>query len=423
MSEYRKNIAVSYGAQMVSVTCNFLCSLLAARMLGKGGQGELALYVSFTAFITLLAGLGLPSALVFFLASKKINRGKVIPLFSSVTLILLIAFAVFFTIARQMNLLQIFLPDFLLNHNTWAMVLLAHLLFMMMNQYFSALLQAENKFTLAGLLTVIGSVSLLLLYSVNYFEIFRISGPAIYWVIRSLLLVAGLQFAIYLILVYHVDKRYLHFESFSLAEIKPLWWFAGLAYAANVVQFLNYRMDLWFINYFHHSEAMIGVYALAVTLAQLVWHLPNAVHNVLFTFASSDINNDAKIAKTSRTSGWLLLYATGAGLSGYLLSIWLVPLWFGSDFAEVSQLIGILLLGIVPFSYGIGISAYFAGTRRVQINMQGSMIGLLFCIVFDVLLIPAYGITGAAAATVISYLSTVGYYYYRFIQIVKASKS
>jgi O-antigen/teichoic acid export membrane protein len=69
VSTFNKNILYSYSTQIVVVLSNFACSILAARMLGSVGQGQLGLYTNFMAFLTLLVGLGIPSALVFYIAS------------------------------------------------------------------------------------------------------------------------------------------------------------------------------------------------------------------------------------------------------------------------------------------------------------------------------------------------------------------
>lgn len=417
MSAFKKNIFGSYLTQIVSVAFNFICSILAARMLGAGGQGDLTLYVSFTAFVTLLLGLGLPSAIVHFVASQKIAKQKIIPILSTVSLLLLLVFSGIFFLTRGLQVSNIFLPVFVLKNNLWSYVLVVHLLVLIMNQYFNALLQAENNFISAGFVTALGSAFLFVLYAAKYFHFIALDLHPIYWIFGSLFLVATLQYFILFLKIYKLDRAYFQFRSFTMLEIKPLLIFAIIAYIANIMQFLNYRMDLWFINYFHHNKQMIGVYGLAVTLAQIVWHLPTALHGVLFTFSSSENALSAKLQKTEKSARWLFVYGILAGDIGYLLSIYLVPLWFGNEFADASKLIGILLFGIVPFCYGMGISAFFAGIHKVHINMYASCIGLVACIAFDLLLIPKYGMVGAAYASVISYVASVVFLFFKFRQI------
>ncbi len=422
MSHYKKNIMATYSAQVVSVICNFICSILAARMLGATGQGELALYVSFSALMILLLGLGLPSAIVYFLAGNKLAKGKVIPLVISLTLVLLTAFGLMYFLLRQTSILSIFLPDFIIHQNLWSVVLFVHLLLQMINQYLVGILQAENNFKQSGLITAAGSLLLLGLYTAYYVGLIPALWSPIYWILASLLLVAGVQYFIFMLLLYKHDKAYFQFIPFSLHEIKPIWVFASLAFMANVVQFLNYKMDLWLINFYHHNKEMIGVYSLAVGLAQLLWLLPNAVHSVLYTFTSGKYTMQEKTAKTAKTSAWLLLYALVAGVIGYILSIYLVPYLFGSAFQEVPSIIALLLLGIIPLSGALALSAYFAGIHKIHINLYGSCIGLMVSLLLNILLIPTYGIRGAAISSILSYVSTALYYYILFFKHQKVNR-
>jgi Na+-driven multidrug efflux pump len=109
-----------------------------------------------------------------------------------------------------------------------------------------------------------------------------------------------------------------------------------------------------------------------------------------------------------------LIYGIVAGILGYLLSIFIVPSLYGKDFSSVSSIILILLFGIVPIASALAISAFFAGIQKIKVNLYGSIIGLIVCLIFDVLLLPNYGIKGAAWATVFSYNATVLYYVYMF---------
>lgn len=383
-------------------------------MIGSAGQGQLGLYTNFMAFLTLLIGLGIPSALVYYIASGKLKREQVFSILLIGSLMPLLLVALLFYGLNRIGGLTIFLPEFILSSSTWILILFAHLFFMIFNIFFQSILQAENDFKKSGITTATGSLLLLLLYVLKYNKILGNDIEDIHWIIYSLASISLIQIALYKLLLYKVNKIYFQLRKIELSSLKPLIIFSGLAFIANLVQFLNYKIDIWFINYFHHNESMIGIYVLAVSLAQIVWLLPNALHSVLFTFAATEMDLISKINKTARSSNLLLLYAFLAGIIGYVLSIYIVPYLFGNDFKEVSSIIGILLFGIVPFCYGMGISAFFAGIGKVKINLHGSLIGLVICLLFDFILIPKYAIRGAAVATVLSYISTTLYYFFIF---------
>jgi O-antigen/teichoic acid export membrane protein len=135
--------------------------------------------------------------------------------------------------------------------------------------------------------------------------------------------------------------------------------------------------------------------------------LPSALQAVLFTFISTHSDQYLNLQKTIQSTKQIALYAISAGIGGYLLSNYLVVPLFGEAFQASIQCIAILLFGIVPFCLSMPISGYFVATGKVRINLYSAIIGFIICLVADLLLIPQYGIQGAAYASVISYLSTV----------------
>lgn len=52
------------------------------------------------------------------------------------------------------------------------------------------------------------------------------------------------------------------------------------------------------------------------------------------------------------------------------------------------------------------LGSYFSGNNLLKINLLASFVGLIITVIFDLLLIPRYGLVGSSIATVLSYLST-----------------
>ena len=55
----------------------------------------------------------------------------------------------------------------------------------------------------------------------------------------------------------------------------------------NSIQFLNYRLDLFVLNRFHGLYT-VGVYTLAVSLAQLLWLVPANLATLILNRAAAD---------------------------------------------------------------------------------------------------------------------------------------
>jgi O-antigen/teichoic acid export membrane protein len=110
----------------------------------------------------------------------------------------------------------------------------------------------------------------------------------------------------------------------------------------------------------------------------------------------------------------MIYYAIAACAFGSTLSFWIIPLWYGEGFREASYILIILSGGIIPIAGALPISAYFAGKGLMKRNLMGSLIGMVLTLMFGFILIPDFGIVGAAWTSVISYTSTAIFYYYHF---------
>ena len=382
-------------------------------MLGAFGQGELALYTNFILLSSLLLGAGLPAGIVHFIAARKIEQKQVLSILLTVLLIGFALLLLALSILQQTALLSTFIPTLFHHNSVWFWLMLLHLLLVLLNIFLSSILQAEALFSKASYILISGSITLLLLYALRYFAITGIHIPPLNWILLALISSQLIQLFFFLRQVYTTNPDYLHLEQIQIGAIRPLIQFAFLAFMTNLIQFLSYKMDIWFVNYFHGKQ-LTGIYALGVSLAQMLWLLPSAIQSVLYAFISTHTDRQLIIERTIKTTRQIAVYAISAGITGYLLSIYLVPILFGEEFRESVQCIGLLFIGVVPFCLSMAVSGYFAGTGRVRINLYSAILGFIVCMAADLLLIPSYGILGAAIASSISYISTVTFLLVKF---------
>ena len=386
---------------------------MGARMLGAFGQGELALYTNFILLSSLLLGAGLPAGIVHFIAARKIEKKQVLSILLTVLLIGFALLLLALSILQQTALLSTFIPTLFHHNSVWFWLMLLHLLLVLLNIFLSSILQAEALFGKASYILISGSLTLLALYALRYFAITSIHIPPLNWILLALISSQLIQLFFFLRQVYTTNPDYLHLEQIQIGAIRPLIQFAFLAFMTNLIQFLSYKMDIWFVNYFHGKQ-LTGIYALGVSLAQMVWLLPSAIQSVLYAFISTHTDRQLIVQRTIKTTRQIAVYAISAGITGYLLSIYLVPILFGEEFRESVQCIGLLFIGVVPFCLSMAVSGYFAGTGRVRINLYSAILGFIVCMAADLLLIPSYGILGAAIASSISYISTVTFLLVKF---------
>ena len=390
-------------SQVAIVTLAFVTSVAQARLLGAAGRGELALFMNAAAIIVLVCGLGINSAITYFVASGAAQPRALLrslrPVYAMTVLVVLALWAVI-TASGLRQFLPESLPD--------AWLLLALTLYFALAQagsWLSAVLAARRTFTpinaaavlVAGTGTAVSAA--LLWLSPDWANVTAIIALLVALEgLRTTLLAGAL-----------VRRRWLgrpdDAASIGAAEHRltfaQLWRYSGLTFAVNALQFLTYRSDQWIVDAFHGTAAL-GVYALAVSLAQLVWIVPGATASVLFPYAAMlETPTSAQLAL--RVARVALVASAACGVAGWIASELLVVTLFGREFAEVPLLIGILLLGIVPFSVAKVLGNYLAGSNAVGLNAVATVLTLVIAVGLALLLIPGMGAAGAAWATAIAY--------------------
>jgi len=90
---------------------------------------------------------------------------------------------------------------------------------------------------------------------------------------------------------------------------------------------------------------------------------------------------------------------------------------FGSDFSDVPDAMALLMPGIVALSGTKVLSSYIFSQGQVVLNSVAALVALVATLALDAVLIPEFGVDGAAAASSVAYAASllVTLYFYRQI--------
>jgi O-antigen/teichoic acid export membrane protein len=391
-------------SQIAVMVLSIATSVAQARLLGADGRGDLARFVNAAALTVLFLGLGINSAITYFVASGSAQPG---PLLRSLrrTFACSVVAVLSCLVVAAATPLQRFLPQGL--PIAWAILLLT--LFFALSQagsWLSAVLAARGNFAPINTSAVVvsglaaaGSVALL-----------WVSPP---WVgawtfIAIVVALEGFRSAMLAVSLSRAGRPASRVDAAAVATLTAskvsfaaLLRYSALTWLGDAMQFLTYRFDQWVVDAYL-GGAELGRYALAVSLAQMVWIVPTATGRVLFPYAAMMERSDAawlawRAARIALLVSGLLAVVGWLGAQKYLAAV------FGADFAEVPSLLGILLLGVVPYSVAKVLGNYLAGTNALGIVVGANGAVLVITIVLDLVLIPSIGTAGAAWATAVSY--------------------
>jgi O-antigen/teichoic acid export membrane protein len=179
--------------------------------------------------------------------------------------------------------------------------------------------------------------------------------------------------------------------------------YGGRAWVGSLARFLNFRTDQILMG-FLASEATLGVYAVAVNASEVLLYLPAAMATALLP-AAARAEDGLRTEQALRAFRSAALVTAVAGLAAALLGPVLLPVLFGEPFqASVAP-----FLWLLPGALGFAATAVFsyalvAGSSP-GLSSIGPLVSLVVGFVLDLMLIPRFGASGAAAAASVAFLA------------------
>lgn len=375
--------------------------VMIARGLGPEGKGIYAIALLFPSLLASLGGMGLNTAAVFFLNREPAARGTVtgsVLAYSALSGAALSLLIVIFS--RRID-------AYFLNGAGVLFVLAAAPI-----PFFYMLYETVYSLFLAG--RDIRSIS-----SANAAKSFS------HLAIVFALLLAGCLTAFWAILSQAVAaaaallmgaaalkaKGYFSGLSIERAAFGKLFSFGLRQHMGTAAQVLNYRADM-FISAALLSPYQVGLYSVSLSMSELLWHLPNAAGQVLYpkTAASAE-DSHFFTADVARHVFYLTLLPAAAV---WLTAEPLTGLLFGKEFVPAAAPIKLLLPGAVLLGVSKVLGSHLSASGAPQHNSAASVLSLLSSVTLCLLLIPRWGLSGAAAATAASYainLTVMAYYF------------
>ena len=149
----------------------------------------------------------------------------------------------------------------------------------------------------------------------------------------------------------------------------------------------------------------VGLYSVGVRIASAMVLLLTAFRLAWPAFAYS-IEDEGEARRTyAYVLTYLVLVATWVATALALLSPWIVDWITAPAFDESSRVVGPLAFAAVAFGAYIVVAIGVGRARRTQFNWVVTGVAAAVNIALNLLLIPPYGMMGAAVATVAAYMT------------------
>jgi O-antigen/teichoic acid export membrane protein len=397
------------------VIINVFITLLLTRLMAVNGYGILSLMIANASIFNLVSCLGSESGIAYHYASDSLPRKKIFAIICFVVLFQLAVFTISEVIYRSLtgsywlingNDIQFFL---------WGMV---YLFSVTLTDKYTALFYGSHLYISFNKIMAIGSLISLLVFASLYFFV---RAQDVFFYLRLFILANFFQALLLLVFFHFNQHQSILFSPVQKEDWKRFFSYSFVVFVTNIIQFLAYRVDYWLVAFYKGNEAL-GLYSLAVRLAQLFWVLPLLFAGIIFpqTADSKIVNHELRVVTLTRITIAILLLAE---LIAVLLAKPIIPFVFGKAYQPSILPFIYLLPGIFLLSINILLAAYYAGKKQLHVNFIGSTMCFVIVLFLDLVLIPPFGINGAAIASSIAYAASGLYFIWRFTAFNKTKMS
>jgi O-antigen/teichoic acid export membrane protein len=379
-----------FGGQVAMVVIGVGTSVITARTLGPEGRGHLQLLMMFPMFLANFVKLGIPQASVYCIR----RRGAAASAVASQVLVLGVAFGLVLAVGCWLGrewLLASMLRG--VPENTLPPVF-ALFPFVLVQAFFLGVLQAEERFGEYNFQQVAPAVLGLVGMSI-----------ALLWMRAGLLgavlvqtLIVGLVSVWLVVRVHRRTPLHLDWDTRLTREMLE---FGGKSYVQTLAATLHRSIDQYMMNMFI-GAGPVGLYAVAVNLTNFLLKIPDAIGTVLFPRLAALSEREAHAA-TSRVCRLTLFLTASAGLAYACLGGLVIRTLYGPRFEGSIRPMLLMLPGIVMMSLYLILTRNFTSRNRQGVNILAAAIALGTNVSLNCLLIPRWGVEGAAVSTGVSY--------------------
>lgn len=375
--------------RVLRLAVNLAVGVYVARYLGPENYGAISYAISFVGLFMAFVLLGLPRLLVREIVSNPEQEGAllgtasiIITVGALIALILLAAIVPLLDISRT---------------ERWMILIIgAGLVFQSTNvieYHFQATMQARRTFEAHSLQLILSTILKFALILGDAQLIWFAAAAAI----DSLFMAGALT------LLYRTTRTTPRSWCFSKTTATTLIQGAWPLILSTVAVTLYMKVDQIMIRSMLDTEA-VGQYAASVRLSEAWYFIPVAITQSVFpTIISSRLADTntyrSKLQSLFNLMAWLSIIVA---IPVSLLSESIVDLLFGSAFAAAAPVLTIHIWAAVFVFINNALQQWYIAEGLERLAALRTTVGLLLNILLNLLLIPAYGLVGAAWATLAS---------------------
>ena len=399
--EFYTNYGINILSQILNIIFSIVPVLLISNILGSEGKGTVVIFFLIIQYFQIFGGLGVSGSAIYFVSKSESNKLEVSgELF-------------FLSIVLSVLSMVIFLPSAYFYYRANLSIDIFLLLPLGTIIIFCSITNNISQHIFIGLKKFIS------------FSIISNSSLFFSSIIIALIIFvkADIQTIIFGYTLSHIlsffFSMYLHFRNKTKSLLKydlnifmPYIRYGLKSYLGRILWRVFDKLDYLILSFFV-SVSAIGVYSISYMFSELIVLFATTISSLITTYVAGQNSNEYEkiISKTLRILFFIIILFA---ILLYIVSDYLIEYLFIDEFSSSIIPLKILLPGMTFLALGKIMASYLAGKGMPGLQSYAISISLLIAIFTNFILIPLYGINGAAISTTISFISYFLMIYYLF---------
>jgi O-antigen/teichoic acid export membrane protein len=384
-----RNISFTAAVKFLSTLLSVASVVILAYTLGNAGLGAFALARAVPSMLAIICEFGAHNSAPYLIRRMKLSPQKILENLLSVALLAGILECIIW-----MALLRVLRDHFFLDVAPYDILFVLIAPLGTFASTFESILRGTSKIPYANGVRIVGELVLFLVLC----GLFIVKSPSV----MVAALVISRTFAAAFGAISVAKTLGLHLiPMWDVKIIRQALNYGWRTQLGNMANILNYRLDHLIIGVLS-GPGLVGIYSVATKAAEVFRFLPGSVRYVIEPILSELSPRESR----SLTNRWIVTLVCGNAIVvaiAFVIGPYLLPIAFDEWSVESVLPFQILLIGILAVGANGAVSAFNLSSGRPEFNAYPVIGGLVVTVIADVILIPLWGVRGAAWASTLSY--------------------
>lgn len=388
MSSFIKDFTSVGLSKVAIIFFGLLRSIITARWLGPEVNGTIAALTVYPSLFMTFGSLGISQSATHFIGKNIYSEQSIKTSISQIW---------FFTSIISIVICFILIRYFSNSGENMFLIFLAvtPIPFTLFNKYNSGIFLGKNQIGTYNKINWLPTF-IVFLFIVIFVVIFPLGING-----AMLAAIAGPIFIFLLLLIKNdfISSFKLRFEWKVISALLSL----GILYAiALLIINMNYKVNIIILDKLS-TPFELGIFSKGVGIVDLLWEIPMLLSTIVFARSSNTKDNQQFSRKVAQLLRLSFVFIGAGSIFLLVLAKYLILLMFGREFILSTQVLRILMPGVLLLTIFKVLNMDLAGRGKPWISMKAMIPALILNVILNIILIPDHGGNGAAFSSTISY--------------------